>query len=59
MTERGWRAGRDRPLSQRAIRHAMLVETIANIHRTSRGVYGIRRVHAELTMGLGIEVGRD
>ncbi len=37
----------------------MLAETIANIHRASRGCYGIRRVHAELIHGLGIAVGRD
>lgn len=59
VTERGWRAWRDRPMSQRAIRHAMLAETIANIHRASRRCYGVRRIHAELVYGLGIEVGRD
>jgi len=37
----------------------MLTETIANIHRASRGCYGVRRIHAELTQGLGIVVGRD
>lgn len=46
-------------MSQRAIRHAMLAETIANIHRASRRCYGVRRIHAELVYGLGIEVGRD
>ncbi|WP_236866596.1 IS3 family transposase, partial [Brevibacterium daeguense] len=59
VTERGYRAWRDRPLSQRGIRHAMLTETIANIHRASRGCYGVRRIHAELVHGLGITVGRD
>lgn len=46
-------------MSQRTIRHEMLAETIANIHRASRGCYGARRVHAELVHGLGIRVGRD
>ncbi len=59
VTERGYRAWRDRPMSQRTIRHEMLAETIANIHRASRGCYGARRVHAELVHGLGIRVGRD
>jgi transposase InsO family protein len=59
VTERGYRAWRDRPASQRTLRHQMLAETVANIHRASRGCYGIRRVHAELVHGLGIPVGRD
>ncbi|MFC4245359.1 IS3 family transposase [Gryllotalpicola reticulitermitis] len=59
VTDRGYGAWRDSPMSQRAIRHEMLVETIVNIHRASRGCYGARRVHAELVHGLGISVGRD
>jgi putative transposase len=59
VTDRGYRAWRDRPMSQRTIRHEMLAEAIANIHRASRGCYGVRRVHAELVKGLGIHVGRD
>ena len=59
VTDRGYRAWRDRPMSQRTIRHEMLAETIANIHRASRGCYGARRVHVELVHGLGIHVGRD
>jgi putative transposase len=46
-------------MSQRRIRHEMLAETIASIHRSSRACYGVRRVHAELVHGLGIQVGRD
>ncbi len=38
-------------MSQRTICHEMLAETIANIHRASRGCYGARRVHAELGHG--------
>jgi len=59
VTDRGYRAWRDRPMSQRHIRHEMLAETIANIHQASRGCYGVRRIHAELVRGLGIQVGRD
>ncbi|WP_407675238.1 transposase [Nocardia puris] len=35
----------------------MLAETIRAIHAASRGCYGVRRMHAELTIGMGIEVG--
>ena len=28
-------------------------------HTASRGTYGIRRVHAELTLGLGLQVGHN
>jgi len=31
-----------------------LTERIAFIHRESRKTYGVRRVHAELTLGHGI-----
>ncbi len=37
------------------MRHAFLTETIRTIHTASRGVYGARRVHAELTKGHGIQ----
>jgi putative transposase len=43
--------------AQRTIRHAMLTDLISQIHLESRGTYGGRRVHAELTLGRGIEVG--
>jgi len=59
VTDRGYRSWRDRPMSQRQIRHEMLAETIANVHQASRGCYGVRRIHAELVRGLGIQVGRD
>lgn len=41
----------------RAIRHASLTEQIRRVHIESRGTYGGQRVHAELTLGLGIQVG--
>jgi len=49
----------NRPPSARALRHLWLTERIAFIHRESRRTYGVRRVHAELTLGHGIEVGRE
>ncbi|WDF35293.1 transposase (plasmid) [Arthrobacter agilis] len=35
----------------------MLTDLISQIHIESRGIYGARRVHAELTLGRGVEVG--
>jgi putative transposase len=57
VSEAGYYAWRNRPPSPRAIRHAWLTDVIAGVHRDSRETYGARRVHAELTMGLGIPVG--
>jgi putative transposase len=44
--------------SQRALQDAFLTERIREIHREARGVYGARRIHAELRMGHGIRVSR-
>ena len=52
----GFYAWRIRPMSKRTIRHAWLTNTIRQVHADFRGVYGYRRVHAELTMGHGIPV---
>jgi putative transposase len=49
----------NRAPSARALRHAWLTEVIVRAHAESRGIYGVRRVHAELTLGLGISVGRQ
>ena len=49
----------NRPLSARALRHTWLMERIAFVHHKSRRTYGVRRVHAELTLGHGIAVGRE
>ena len=51
-------AQRGRPPSARAVRHAYLTEIIREVHLDSRGTYGARRVHAELTLGHGLVVGR-
>jgi len=55
----GYYCHRRRPLSARAIRHAQLTDAIGMIHRDVRGVYGARRMHAELTLGHGIKVCRQ
>jgi len=59
VSESGYYARRDRPPSPRTIRHVWLTDLIRQIHTASRGIYGARRVHAELTMGYGVEVGHN
>ncbi len=59
VSESGYYARRGRPPSRRAIRHVWLTDLIRQIHATSRGTYGARRVHAELTMGYGVQVGHN
>jgi len=58
VSESGYYAWRKRPPSARALRHVWLTGLIRQIHTDFRGVYGARRVHAELTLGHGIAVGR-
>jgi putative transposase len=50
---------RNRPPSARTVRHAWLTDAIRQVHVDSRGTYGARRVHAELTLGHGIAVGHS
>lgn len=50
-------AHRHRQLSARAVRDAELVEEITTVHKENLGVYGARKVHAELRRK-GIEVAR-
>lgn len=38
------------------MRHALLTDLIHEVHAASRGTYGYRRVHAELTLGRGLVV---
>ena len=54
----GYYAQRGRPPSARELRYAYLTQIIRQVHLDSRGTYGARRVHAELTLGLGLVVGR-
>lgn len=50
------RLARPRALGPRAIRHVLLTGTIHQIHAASNSVYGVRRVHAELTLGRGMKL---
>lgn len=59
VTDSGYYAWRSRAPSARAVRHAWLTEQIRAVHTASRGTYGARRVHAELTLGLGLQVGHN
>ena len=59
VSESGYYAHRHRAPSERSIRHAMLTDLITQIHDESHGIYGARRVHAELTLGRGVLVGHN
>ena len=48
-----WRSGQK---SVRVEEHELLTKHIEKIHEESRGTYGWPRVHAELTLGLGLAV---
>ena len=50
-------AARNRPLSARAVRDTELVEDIKVAHKANLGVYGARKIHAELNRE-GISVAR-
>jgi putative transposase len=54
----GFYAWESRAPSDRALSDAWLVEQIKAIHAGNRGVYGSRRVTAELRLGEGVEVSR-
>lgn len=58
VSESGFYAWRGRPPSERQIRHAWLTDLVTEIHFASRQTYGSIRVHAELKLGRGIDVGR-
>jgi putative transposase len=59
VSDSGFYAWRSRSPSARSIRHAWLTDMITQVHVESRGTYGARRVHAELTMDRGITVGHN
>jgi transposase InsO family protein len=52
----GYYEWKTRTPSARSIRHALLTDAIREVHTLSRGTYGFRRVHAELTLGRGLVV---
>ncbi len=47
------------PAHSGGIRHAWLTDLCQQIHTDSRGTYGSRRVHAELTIGRGLTLGHN
>lgn len=58
VSRSGFYAWKDRPASARALRHLWLAGEITDVHRESGGIYGERRVAAELQHGRGIIVNR-
>jgi putative transposase len=56
VSRSGYYAWRDRPKSVREQDDELLLKHIKQIHAESRGTYGWPRVHAELTLGLGVRV---
>jgi putative transposase len=58
VSRAGYYAWTKRPACQRAVQDAELTEQIRTIHERSRGTYGAPRVHAELRLDHGVQVGR-
>jgi putative transposase len=54
----GFYEWRNRTPSVRARADAELTTSIAETHRISRGTYGASRLHAELHLGCGVQIGR-
>jgi putative transposase len=59
VSESGFYAWRSRAPSARAVRYAWLTDLIRQVHSASRGTYGIRRVHADLTLGQSVAIGHQ
>lgn len=57
ISESGFYDRRTRAPSQRRSATAWLTDLIAQIHLDSRRTYGSRRVHAELRLGRGVQIG--
>jgi putative transposase len=55
----GYYDWKERPPSQRTLRHAWLAGEIAQVHKDSAGTYGKLRITAELRYGRGIHVGKE
>lgn len=58
VSRSGFHGWESRVPSDRALSDTWLTERIKEIHERARGVYGSRRVQAELRLGQGIEVSR-
>ena len=54
----GYHEWKSRPPSARAIADEALADQIREAWSCSRQTYGVRRVHAELRLGMGVRVGR-
>jgi len=58
VSRSGFHGWERRAPSDRALADAWLTEKIKEIHEQARGVYGSRRVQAELRLGHGVQVSR-
>lgn len=58
VSRAGYYAWHTRPPSARAQQDAVLTATIQQIHATSRGTYGVPRIHAELRQEHQVRCGR-
>jgi putative transposase len=58
VSRSGYHGWERRAPSDRALTDAWLIGKIREIHEQARGVYGSRRVQAELRLGQGIEISR-
>ncbi len=56
VSRQGYYRYKRRPLSATQLRRQWLTGLIREIHVASRGTYGYRRVHAELTMAMDVQV---
>ncbi|MFC6916077.1 IS3 family transposase [Cellulomonas gelida] len=56
VSKPGYYRYRNRPTSQTQLRRQWLTGLIREVHVASRGTYGYRRVHAELTMAMDVTV---
>jgi len=54
VSRQGYYRYRKRPTSSTQLRRLWLTGLIREIHIASRGTYGYRRIHAELTIGMDI-----
>lgn len=56
VSRQGYYRYKRRPLSATQMRRQWLTGLIREIHVASRGTYGYRRIHAELTMAMDVQV---
>lgn len=59
VSSSGYYAWKDRPPSERTLRHAWLAGEVAQVHKDSGATYGALRITAELRYGRGITVGHN